>query len=170
MSRWYPLEPADASFLDTAAHRYVNVIDAPVAPEAVWASLQSDRSLAAWGRSVKSVEWTSARPFTVGTTRQVTLPLGATVREEFFRWEDGERYSFFVRESSLPGLRRFAEDYVVTAHDGGARLTWTVAIEARPRFAVPVRLLSPVVGLAFAQAAREGRAYFARQAGERTAS
>jgi carbon monoxide dehydrogenase subunit G len=161
---WHPLEPIDVSFFDTAPQRYVYRLDVAVAPEEVWRSLQSDESLAAWGPSVKQVRWTSARPFTVGTTREVELALGiATVRERFFVWEEGKRYAFEVYESNRKLFRRFGEDYVIEPHDGGSRLTWTVAIEP----AAHLRRLAPVTGalnnLAFGRMARSGRSYFARQ-------
>ena len=46
MTRWYPLEPTDASFLDSAPHvfRYRKRHAAP--PERVWESLASDASIA----------------------------------------------------------------------------------------------------------------------------
>ena len=46
---WYPLEPIDVSFFDTAPQRYVYRLDVAVAPEEVWRSLQSDESLARGG-------------------------------------------------------------------------------------------------------------------------
>ena len=44
-TRWYPLEPTDASFLDSAPHvfRYRKRYAAP--PERVWESLASDASI-----------------------------------------------------------------------------------------------------------------------------
>ncbi len=66
MTRWFPLQPADADFFSSAPHvfSYQKHYDAP--PERVWDSLQSDESLAAWGKTVNSLTWTSPRPFGVG--------------------------------------------------------------------------------------------------------
>ncbi len=161
MTRWYPLESADASFLADAPHvfRYQKRFDA--SPEQVWASLTSDESLAAWGPSIKRVTWTSPRPFGVGTTRDVVAPGGATLRERYFRWEEGHRHSFCVYESSLPLFRRFAEDYVVEADGAGTRFTWTVALAARSALAGPFRLLAPAVKAGFGRIPAEGQRYFA---------
>lgn len=161
---WHPLEPIDVTFFDTAPQRFVYRLDVAVPPEEVWRSLQSDESLGAWGPAVKQVRWTSARPFGVGTTREVELALGiATVRERFFIWEEGTQYAFEVCESNRKLFRRFGENYVVEPRNGGARLTWTVAIEPAPG----VRRLAPITGpvnkFAFGQMARSGRSYFARQ-------
>ena len=163
MARWYPLEPVDESFFTSAPeiHRYV--LDVAVPPERVFESLQSDQSLAAWGAAVRSVSWLTPRPFGIGTRREVVLALGlVTVREQFFRWDEGGRYSFFCTEASAPLFTRFAEDYLVEPRPGGARLTWVVAIEPAPR----LRSLAPVTRrlnhVAFGQAIRSGKKHFAK--------
>ena len=53
MTRWYPLESADADFLASAPHifRYEKSFEAP--PSQVWESLVSDASLSAWSSTVK---------------------------------------------------------------------------------------------------------------------
>ncbi|MBO0681002.1 SRPBCC family protein [Mycolicibacterium sp. S2-37] len=167
MTRWYPVEPADAGFFSTAPHifRYEKRFEA--APQRVWESLTSDESLAAWGPSVSRVTWTVPRPFGVGATREVVLAMGITrVRERFFRWDSsGELgYSFAVYEANVPYFRRFAEDYVVTpAGPDASTFAWTVAVEAKGAYALPVRLLAPVLKVAFGRAAADGQRYFARQ-------
>jgi hypothetical protein len=162
--RWYALEPADSSFfsaapvlLDFSAH-----FTAP--PGRVWESLASDESVAAWGRGVQSVRWTSSRPFGVGTTREVVLAFNTvTVREEFFRWDEGRGYSFCARQSNRPGLRRFAEDYAVSAAGTGTLFTWRVALE--PTAGSPaVRLMAPALRAVFGQLVRDGARYFASSA------
>ena len=157
MTHWYPLEPADTDFLTSAPeiHRFPMRLAVP--PARVWESLQSDESLAAWGRSVHSLTWTVPRPFGVGTTREVVLPLGvATVHERFFRWDEGAGYSFSVYECNRPLFRRFAEDYVIEADGTGSLLTWTVAIEPAPL----LRFGAPVNRIAFGQVARSAKKYF----------
>jgi hypothetical protein len=160
MTRWFSLEQADAGFFDSAPHlfRYERHFDAT--PEQVWESLQSDESLAAWGNTVGSVTWTSARPFGVGTTREVAT--GPTlVRERFFSWDEGSGYAFSVTEANVPMFRRFAEDYRVEAHGAGTRFTWLVAIEPVLALRLPFKVLAPVLKAAFGRAASEGQRYFA---------
>jgi hypothetical protein len=159
---WHRLDPVDESFFDAAPHRYVFPIDAPVPPERMWASLTSDESVAAWGRSVQSVRWLSPRPFGVGTTREVVLPLRSiSVHERFVVWDEGRRYAFEVYEANRKVFRRFAENYVIEPRDGGSRLTWTVAMEPLPRLRRLVDLARPLNRLMFGRLAAEGRSYFA---------
>jgi hypothetical protein len=164
MTRWYPLEPSDASVLVSAPHvyRYRSHFAAP--PERVWESLASDESLAAWGPSLKAVNWLSARPFDVDTTREVVLAGGAPrMRERFFRWEEGRGYSFAVYEASVPLFRHFVEDYGVAAEGDGTLFTWTIAIEPKRAFALPFKALSPVLKFAFGRTVADGKKYFDKQ-------
>ncbi len=162
MTRWYPLETADEDFLTSAPHvfSYQKRFAAP--PQAVWAQLTSDESIAAWGPAVKQLTWTSPRPFGVGTTRDVVAPGGATMRERFFRWEEGSRKSFAVYESSIPAFKRFAEDYLVEPDGSDTLFTWTLAIEPKSALALPVKVLAPVIKAAFGKMPNDGQRYWAK--------
>lgn len=166
MTRWFAVESAGEGIFTSAPHvfRYEKRFAAP--PERVWESLTSDESLSAWSSTVSSLEWTSDRPFGVGTTREVVLAPGlARVQERFFRWDEGHGYSFEVYGSNAPLFRRFAEDYVVEPADPGGtatRFIWTVAIEPKPAFALPFKPLAPVLKVAFGKMAADGERYFAR--------
>lgn len=159
---WHALQDLDDTFFRTAPHVYRYPIDLDVPPERVWQSLTSEESVSAWGPFVKSLRWTSPRPFGVGTTREVTLPLGViTVREQFLLWEEGRHYRFRATHANRPLLRRFGEDYVVEPHGTGSRLTWTFALEAEPNFHLLIAAASPLNRLSFGHAARGARSYFA---------
>jgi hypothetical protein len=159
---WYPCEPVDETYFDTTPYRHSYPVDLDVAPERVWQSLTSDRALADWGLGI-SLEWTSPRPFGIGTTRSVVLPLHAvTVHERFFGWDEGHRMSFFVTEANRPLLRSFAEDYLVEPTATGSRFTWTVALTPSDRAKTLVRLSDPITDLVCRSVPRRARAYFAK--------
>jgi Polyketide cyclase / dehydrase and lipid transport len=170
MTRWYEVEPADEDFFTSAPYVFRYSKRFAASPEKVWQSLASDESLAAWSATVSSVHWLSARPFGIGTTREVALAPGLTrVRERYFHWDEGHRHSFSVYEANLPIFRRFAEDYVVAPEPsnagtdtGSTRFTWTVAIEPKRALAVPFKALAPVLKLSFGKMAADGERYFAR--------
>jgi hypothetical protein len=164
MTRWYPLESSDADFLTTAPHIFRYEKRYAAAPERVWESLVSDASQAAWGPSVKEVNWLSARPFGLGTTREVVLAPGLTkVRERFFCWDEGRGYAFTVYEANIPIFRRFAEDYAVEPDGDATRFTWTVAIEPKRAFVLPFKAQSPILKAGFGRLAADGQRYFAKQ-------
>jgi hypothetical protein len=50
------------------------------------------------------------------------------IHENFFRWEEGRRKSFYVVEANLPLFDYFGEDYLVEETGPSAcRFTWTMA-------------------------------------------
>jgi len=163
MTRVHALEPADEHFFESAPHvfRYQKRFAAP--PDKFWEQLTSDTSVAAWGPAIKKVTWTSPRPFGVGTTRDVTAPGGAVMRERYFRWDEGRRHSFAVYESSLPLFKRFAEDYIVEPDGADTLFTWVLAIEPKPAFAVPLKILAPAVKAVFGRIPSDGQRFWARQ-------
>jgi hypothetical protein len=90
------------------------------------------------------------RPYEKNATRDVSLVGGMLVKELFFHWEENERVAFYVTESTIPNLRKFAEDYIVErVSPNETRLTWTVAIEniGFMRYLNPVT--APIMKLVF---------------------
>ncbi len=160
---WHPLQPCDETFFETAPYVYRYPVELPVPPARVWESLTSDRALADWGLGLHSLNWTSARPFGVGTTREVVLPGKAlAIRERFFRWEEGSRKSFYGTEVNRPLLRRFAEDYLVEQTPAGSRFTWTIAMEPTAKSSALLRVGSPLNRLIYRAVPMRAKAYFAK--------
>lgn len=163
MTRWYPLEPADDDFIASAPHvfRYRTRLDAT--PDEVWESITSDDSMAPWSPMITSITWTSPRPFGVGTTCEVSSPIGPRVRERYFRWDEGHSHAFYVYESAAPFLKRFAEDYVVEPDGDGTQFTWVVAMEPKKAWALLFKVVGPVIMAGFGRIPGDGQKYFAKQ-------
>ena len=162
MTRWYPLESADADFFQSAPHVFTYQKRFAASPAHVWEQLTSDASIAAWGPATKEVNWTSPRPFRVGTTREVVALGGATMRERFFRWDEGSGHSFAAYESTLPLFKRFAEDYIVEADGDDTLFTWVVAIEPKDALALPFKVIAPAVKAAFGRVPSDGQRFWAK--------
>ena len=148
MTRWFPLTPADDDFLSSAPAITTQVLDVPVPAATLWAALAADDAVVSWGPGATACRWTGGKPYGVGTVREVTVARVVTVREHFYRWDEGTRMTFFVAESTRPGIRRMAEDYVVEETATGSRLTWTVAMEVAHLAGPTAIVLKPVLGLA----------------------
>ena len=74
------------------------------------------------------VEWTSPKPFGIGTTRTLTRRR-QRIEETFLAWEDGRRINFRFDRTTLP-LAAFAEDYVIEpTGESSCELAWTYAYE-----------------------------------------
>ena len=130
---WFKAQPVDSTFLASAPIRLSDTFSVARPAAEVWAELTGDNPLH-WCRAIDEITWTSPRPFGVGTTRTAkALKGGNVLREYFFRWEEGQRKSFYVVEASGPPARRFAEDYLVEpVSDSACRFTWTIAYEPHP--------------------------------------
>jgi hypothetical protein len=127
----YACRAIDAAFFEKAPWIFKNSVELAAPPERVFAIFEDGESWPKWFSGIKRVEWTSARPFGVGTTRVVTLATLA-VDEHFFRWEPDRRFSFYLTGHSLPMARALAEDYLLEPlGDGRCRFTYTVAIDPR---------------------------------------
>ena len=160
---WHPLEPCGQSFFRTASYVHSYPVELSVPPERVWRSLTSDRALADWGLGLQRLEWTSPRPFGIGTTREVVLPGKAmAVRERFFRWDEGHRKSFYAYEANRPLLRAFAEDYLVEQTANGSRFTWTIAMEPTAKSQLLLKLADPANQLLYRAVPMRAKAYFAK--------
>jgi uncharacterized protein YndB with AHSA1/START domain len=142
--RWHQLIESDDDFLEAAPFRYVNSVDLPVPPEQTWAALTADETLVSWTPLVTGLRWTSPRPFSVGTTREVTILWMIAARERYYRWEEASRMTFAAVQTSVPALRRLAEDYVVEPTPMGSRLTWTLALEPHRKLSALLHLTSPI--------------------------
>ena len=162
MTRWFDLKPCGEGFFDTASHRRSYTVELPAPPADVWAGLTGVSPLA-WCRLLGCGRYTSPRPFGVGTTREITAARTVRLREEFLRWEEGRRHSFWVTQSNVPLFRRFAEDYLVEPAPGGTRFTWTFAFEPAPVLARPAALTLLPAALVFRSLIGDTTRHFARR-------
>ena len=100
------------------------VINKPAA--AVFASFEDGPAWKEWLGI--DVEWTSEKPFGVGTTRTV-IASGQTIEEKFTIWEEPHRMGFYFERGTLP-LAAFAEDYTLTPlGETSCELAWSYAYE-----------------------------------------
>lgn len=148
----YSCREVDERFLDSAPLKFVNEVVIDATPGQTFDVLEDGDSWPKWFKDIVKVEWTSSKPFGVGTTRTVTLKT-MTVYEKFFIWESGRRFAFFFTEMSLPLASAFCEDYRLEAiGDGKTRFTYIVACEPR----LMLKLLGPIGKWVFGSMFRKG--------------
>jgi len=144
MTQLNELEPVTLDFFDTAPLRVQCILEAKCTPEVLFETLRGDTVWTEWAGVIQEVTWTSDEPYAKNSTRDVTITGDMLVRELFFHWEENERVAFYATESTIPGLNKFAEDYVVErVGPNETRLIWTVAIENTGL----MRYLNPVTKL-----------------------
>jgi hypothetical protein len=132
----FSCRPVDASFFDIAPMRFKNVVDLDARPSQVFAIFEDAQSWPKWFRAMHKVQWTSKKPYGVGSTRNVWLP-PVSLDEHFFRWEPNRRFSFYLNGHSLPLAHALAEDYLLEEiAPGKTRFTYSVAMEPRAAVAL----------------------------------
>ena len=119
----------DMSYFENAPQIIVKEVEINKPVEEVFASLESDNDWAEWVGQIAKVEWTSPKPFQVGTTRRVTFTNDTYADEVFIAWETNKRMAFCFTETTQGGSESFAEDYQLTdLGNGRTRLRWIVAM------------------------------------------
>jgi hypothetical protein len=153
----YPLAQSGDAFLQSAPFRYAHSVETKAPAERIWEVLTGNE-LVRWVPVFTGLRW-GAPPLGVGTVREVTLAGLLTVCELFFRWDEGQRYTFSAWEASLPGLRRAAENWIVEPIPSGTRLIWVLAIEPLPLVTPVVWVSSPIIRLVQRRALRAIRVH-----------
>ena len=88
-----------------------------------------------------------------------------TILEEFLVWEPGKRLVFRLNECSLPMMRCFVENYLLTPRpDGGTDLRWEVCYTPNPWIGFLHPLIRPMFAGDFDRATNNLRVLFERLA------
>ena len=144
----------DLNFFNDAPIRIVSEVTLACSPETLFRCFEDAEAWSEWVGVIKKVEWTSAPPFQIGTTRTVDMPGGMIACEEFLAWDEPRHMAFRFNQFSQKFVKAFGEDYKVTdLGNDRCRLVWTVAIEQggvsglmapliKPFFAVNLRRIS----------------------------
>ena len=149
----------DEDLIHQASRRVGLSVDVARPAHAVWESLTADDPMSSYCRIISRIDWTSPRPFAVGTTRTVRVLGGLFVFDEsYVRWEEARRKVFVCVRMNLPLIRRFAEDYLVEPMGPGrSRFTWTAVWEPTALG----RPLDPVTHALFGSLVPDIRRHFA---------
>ncbi len=118
-------------------------------PEQIFEVFEDAEAWTVWALPIQKVEWTSPKPFGVGTTRTVSMMGDLAGYEEFIAWERGKRMAFTFVGCSQDAVESFLEDYRVTdLGDGTCRAEWFMALETRGFSAKMMWLTRPMMRLA----------------------
>jgi uncharacterized protein YndB with AHSA1/START domain len=144
----HPFEPVTPEFLSNAPVLLATTVVIDAAPEHVFEVLEDGESWPKWVGAITRVDWTSPKPFEVGTTRTVYMQGNQVADEEFFLWEQNQRMAFYFLRASFDAFKRFAEDYQLKeVGENQTELTWTFAADPRGIHKVIMTVLRPVMKL-----------------------
>ena len=117
-------------FFDHAPSRNEATVTVEASSEKIFDVFEDARAWPLWALPIQRVDWTSPKPFGIGTTRTVTMMGGVVGEEEFCAWERGKRMAFYFTRTSLPDVAAFGEDYhVKDLGDGRCEVKWVMAMD-----------------------------------------
>jgi len=119
-------------FLDQTANVFKAEEIVRATPEQIFEVFEDPHAWTVWALPIQKVEWTSPKPFDVGTTRTVFMMGNLAGYEEFIAWKRGERMAFTFAGCNQDAVECFLEDYRVTdLGNGTCRAEWYMALEPR---------------------------------------
>ena len=144
----FSCQDADFDYIQSAPYHYQSSAEIPTSAERVFEIFEDEHAWPLWFSNVKRIEWTSAKPFGVGTTRTVFLKNGFSANEYFYAWEPGRKFGFYFTDTNIPSLKRFAELYELTPIDKN-RCRFTLHVGLEPIW--PLKLADSITRNSFAK-------------------
>ena len=118
----------DLSYFESAPVRITSEVTIAATADSVFDSFEDAADWPKWASAITRVEWTSPKPYGIGTTRTVYMVGGLIGEEEFIDWERGRRMAFRFTRANMPAAA-FAEHYTVTdAGPGRVTVRWVMAM------------------------------------------
>lgn len=138
------LQVVGLDYLDCAPNRITTTVDINATAEQVFSAMQEADT---WVESIEAMtrlDWTSSKPFGLGTTRSVYLnmPNGEVRADEvFIAWEENKQMAFYFSHTNKKMFKAVIEDYrIEDLANGKSRLHWDFAYQGagifRPIFAL----------------------------------
>ena len=145
MPKLRTLKTVGADYLDAGPVHEALSQPLPVSAEVAFRALEDPDSWPEFIGAINAVEWTSPKPYGIGTTRTIQGPGGA-IEEEFWGWEDGRSMGFWFTAPAVLIFAALAEEWRLEPTGANTcTLTWRYAFET-PRLARP---LQPVIAAVF---------------------
>lgn len=124
--------PVGLDFLNQTKNVFRSEVVVKATPDQIFDVFEDAHAWTVWAGPIQNVEWTSPKPFSVGTTRTVSMAGNLVGYEEFIAWEQGKRMAFTFVGCNKDTVDKFLEDYRVTdLGDGTCRVEWYMAMEPR---------------------------------------
>ena len=140
----FACKAVDLAYLDIAPLQFRNEIVIDAAAESVFAVLEDGNSWPKWFKDIANIEWTTPKPFGVGTKRTIKMHTQLVADEEFFVWKQGKEFAFYFTYTNLPVVNALCEHYYLEPL-GENQCKFTYRIGAELMF--PTTLLAPIANI-----------------------
>lgn len=145
--KMHPCTPVDLSYFEGKSFCYQAVVEVDATPEQVFASFEDASAWPAWAMPITNVEWTSAKPYGLGTTRRVSMMGNLVGDEVFIGWDYPKRMAFCFTHCSQTLIDSFGEDYQVSVlPNGKTRVQWTMRLTPKGFGKFTLALSAPFMG------------------------
>jgi hypothetical protein len=140
--KMHPLAPAGEDLLRRTQAHSVAEYEYPIAAHGLFGLFEEGATWSEFFPVIRKVEWTSPRPFGVGTTRTVTVIGGVRLDEVFWAWKPGAQMGFAITAASNRAFQGLVELYdFLPLDDGRCTLRWEMGMElSGPMRAVESRM------------------------------
>ncbi len=147
MTEKHEITAVGMDFFETAPKKAVASQVIHATPDQIFDAFEDAGAWTVWAGPIQNVEWTSPKPFGLGTTRTVSMSGGMVGWETFIAWERGKRMAFCFTHASDKNISSFAEDYIVEdLGNGSSRVTWTMAMTPEGISKVMMAVAGPFMG------------------------
>lgn len=114
-------------YFDNAPIKTVSEVIINVSPQTLFKVFEDADSWPLWVDAIENVEWTSPKPFGLGTTRTVSMSGGIVGDEVFTAWTQDKEMAFCFTHCTSKMMATFAERYEVEdLGNNQCHLRWTV--------------------------------------------
>jgi hypothetical protein len=132
MSDYFECTKVGVEFLEQTKNVFVATEIVKATPEQIFDVFEDANSWVEWAPPILKVDWTSPKPYGVGTTRSVHMMGDMVGHEVFVEWERGKRMAFSFIGCNKDATEKFLEDYRVTdLGDGTCKVQWYMAMEPK---------------------------------------
>lgn len=145
----YKCKEVSVEYFSTAPCVYRATVEVAASPEQIFSSFEDAADWPKWAPPIQHVEWTSPKPFGLGTTRRVSMSGGLIGDEVFIAWDYPKRMAFCFTHSSQSLIDSFAEDYQLTVlPNGKTQVVWTMGMTPKGIGKLSMAIFGPLMGWA----------------------
>lgn len=160
MSEYFECTIVGVDFLEQSSNVFVAEEIVRASPEQIFEVFEDAHAWTVWALPIQKVEWTSPKPYGIGTTRSVHMMGDMIGYEQFVEWERGKRMAFSFVGCSKDATEKFIEDYRVTdLGDGRCKVEWHMGMEPRGFSQRLMFLTRPLMRMANRRMFRKFRQY-----------